>query len=46
MQQRSWLRYYATSWKFAGLRPDEVNEIVFNLPNSSSRTMPWGLLSV
>jgi hypothetical protein len=21
-----WLRHYATSWKVAGLRPDEVNE--------------------
>jgi hypothetical protein len=25
-QYRSWLRYYATSWKVAGSRPDEVTE--------------------
>jgi hypothetical protein len=30
--------------EIAGLRPDEVN--VFNLPNPSGRTRPWGLLSL
>ena len=29
----SWLRHYATSWKVAGLNPDEVD--CFNLPNPS-----------
>jgi hypothetical protein len=35
---------YATSRKVAGARPDEMN--VFNLPNPSGSTRPWGLLSL
>jgi hypothetical protein len=38
------LRHYATSWKVAGSKPDEVN--FFNLPNPSSHTWPWGSLSL
>jgi hypothetical protein len=39
-----WLKHYATSWDFAGSRPDEV--ILFlDLSNSSSHTRPWGLLT-
>jgi hypothetical protein len=34
----------AISRKEAGSIPDEVN--FFNLPNPSSRTRPWGLLSL
>jgi hypothetical protein len=39
--QRSWLRHYATSRKFAGLIPDEVIEI-FNWPNPCSPNMTLG----
>jgi hypothetical protein len=39
-QQRSWLRYYATSRKVAGLSPDEVD--FFNLPNPSTHTVALG----
>jgi hypothetical protein len=35
-----WLTHYATSRKVAGSRPDEVNELSFNLPNPSSTTWP------
>jgi hypothetical protein len=41
MGERSWLRHYATSRKFAGSNPDEVIEF-FNLPNPSIRTMALG----
>jgi hypothetical protein len=41
MRYRSWLRHYAASRKVAGSIPDEVIGF-FNLPNSSSRTMPLG----
>jgi hypothetical protein len=38
---------YVTNRKVAGSRPDEMNDFFFiNLPNPSSRTMPWGLLSL
>jgi hypothetical protein len=36
----------ATSRKVTGLRPDEVYDFFFNLPNPSGPTMPWGLLSL
>jgi hypothetical protein len=44
----SWLRRYATTWKVAGLRPDEVIEFLFffNFPNPFGRTRHWGLLSL
>jgi hypothetical protein len=42
MQQRSLLRYYATSQKLAGSIPDEVTGF-FNWPNLSTRTMALGL---
>jgi hypothetical protein len=41
-----WLRYDATCRKDAGSRPDEVNEIVFNLPNPSGHTRPGSSLSL
>jgi hypothetical protein len=41
-----WLRRYAISRKVAGSITDEVIEFFFNLPNSSSRTRPCGLLSL
>jgi hypothetical protein len=38
------LRYYAaTSWKVAGSSHDEMT---VNLPNPSSHTRPWGLLTL
>jgi hypothetical protein len=40
-----WLRHYATSRKVMGLRPNEVNEF-YHLPNPSSPSRPWVLLSV
>jgi hypothetical protein len=45
MKNTKLLKHYATSRKVASSRPDEVNEF-FNLPNPSSRTRPWGLLSL
>jgi hypothetical protein len=39
-RKRSWLRHYATSWKVAGLSPDEVDS--FNLPNPRAALWPWG----
>jgi hypothetical protein len=41
MQQHSWLRHYAKSWKIAGSIPDEIIGF-FNWPKSSSRTMAVG----
>jgi hypothetical protein len=40
-RQRSWLRHYATSRKFAVSIPDEAI-VFFNLPNASSRTVVLG----
>jgi hypothetical protein len=40
MQQRSWLRHYATSRKVTGSSPNEVD--FFNLLNPSSHTMALG----
>jgi hypothetical protein len=40
-----WLWRYAASRKVVGSKPDEVNQF-FNLLNSSSRTRPWGSLSI
>jgi hypothetical protein len=39
-----WLRHYASNQKVAGSIPDYV--IFLNLLNPSSRTRPWGLLSL
>jgi hypothetical protein len=41
MQQHSWLRHYATSWKVACSFPDEVTGF-FNWPNPSSCTTELG----
>jgi hypothetical protein len=38
--------HYATSRKVMGSSPNDVIEFFFNLPNPSSRTRPWGLLSL
>jgi hypothetical protein len=38
------VRGYATSWKVADSKPDEVK--FFYLPNSSDRTRPWGSLNL
>jgi hypothetical protein len=40
------MKYYVTIRKITGSRLIDVIEIFFssNLPNPSSRTMPWGLL--
>jgi hypothetical protein len=40
MHAVAWLSHYATSWKFAGWSPDEVD--FFSLRNPSSRIMDLG----
>jgi hypothetical protein len=40
----SWLRHYDANRKVTDSIPDEV--IFLNFPNSSSRTRPWGLLTL
>jgi hypothetical protein len=39
-----WLKHYATSQKVVGSRPNEVK--LFNLPNPSGSTRPWGSFSL
>jgi hypothetical protein len=39
-----WLRHYATSKNVVSSRPDEV--FFYKLSNISSRTRPWGSLSL
>jgi hypothetical protein len=39
MQQHRWLRRYAKSRKVAGLSPNEVTEMLSNLPNHSSHAI-------
>jgi hypothetical protein len=45
MRLRSWLRHYATSRKVADSNPIRWMS-VFNLPNLSSRSRSWNLLSL
>jgi hypothetical protein len=45
-RQHNWLRHYFTSWKVAGSRPKKENVFFPTLSNPSSRSRPWGLLSL
>jgi hypothetical protein len=45
-RKRTWFRRYGTSRLVGGSIPDKVIDFFLSSPNHSSRTRPWGLLSL